>query len=177
MGSASEAEGLRPEEAEEICALLGDEERQYRRLRRLAWRQSAYLKRRDARRLEKNAEEWGKYLPAADAARRRREGRLGELAARWGLPPQKLSAHRLFDRARPADGVRLRAAVKRLAETVSELYRQNGLNAMLARFSLELAGEEADLFRRSVLEDPAGRYGDDGRRTVADRGCVVQQRA
>lgn len=177
MSDATAARRLRHEEAAELCALMADEERHYRRLRRLAWRQTAYLRRRDAQRLEQNAREWGQFLPVADAARRLRERRLQEIADLRGLPPQRLTAHRLFDLAGPGDGPALRAAVARLAGTVADLYRQNGLNAMLARFSLELVGEETELFRRAVTTDPSGRYGDDGRQTVTERGCVVQQRA
>jgi len=177
MITAEAEDRLEPAEAAALCALLAEEERHYRRLRRLAWRQAAYMRRRDAGRLEHNAREWGKFLPAADAVRRRRERRLEELAGRFGLPPQRLTANRLFDLALPADGRLLREAVQRLAATVADLYRQNGLNAMLARFNLELVGEEAALFRRAVLTDPAGRYDGDGRQAVADRGCVLQQRA
>lgn len=177
MKARSTTPRLRPEEAAGLCELLASEEREYRRLRRLAWRQTAYLKRRDAARLETNAREWRQFLPVADAARRRREARLREVGARLGLPAEGLTTEALLTRADAGQRATLRAAVSRLTGTAGDLYRQNGLNVMLARFCLELVAQEAAIFRQCVLDDPAGCYEGDGQRSTASGACTVQHRA
>ncbi len=177
MNSAVQPRRLPADEAAQLCALLAEEEGQYRRLRRLAWRQTAYLRRQDAARLESNAREWGKYLPEADASRRRREALVREIASARGLDADRLSARGIACLAPEGAREPLRRALKRLSDTVADLYRQNGLNALLARFCLELVGEEAEIFRRAVLGDAAGLYGGDGRQALGARSCVLQHRA
>lgn len=177
MSAAPRGPRLLPEEAAGLCELMASEEREYRRLRRLAWRQTAYLKRRDAARLEKNAQEWRNFLPLADAARRRREARLQALGARLELTAERLTTETLLTRADAAQCAALRAAVRRLTDTAGDLYRQNGLNVMLARFCLELVAQEAAIFRQCVTDDPAGCYEGDGQRTTTSGACLVQHRA
>jgi hypothetical protein len=177
MRSRGTAARLRPDEADTLCRLLDDEESQYRRLRRLAWRQTAYLKRRDVSRLEKNAGEWRQFVPLAEGARRRREEQVALLAERCGARGSRLSGPELSALAAEPQRSRIRAAVQRLAATASDLYRQNGLNALLARFCLELVQQEADIFRRVVTGDPAGGYADDGKRATAPTGGVVWRQA
>lgn len=177
MTPGTTAPRLLPEEAAGLCELLAGEEREYRRLRRLAWRQTAYLKRRDASRLAGNAEEWRHFLPLADAARRRREASLAAVGARLGLPGERPTTESLLTRADSTQRAVLRAAVRRLTETAGDLYRQNGLNVMLARFCLELVTEEAAIFRQCVRDDQAGCYEGPGQRSTASGACLVQHRA
>jgi hypothetical protein len=177
MSAGSTASRLRPEEAAGLCELLASEEREYRRLRRLAWRQTAYLKRRDATRLEINAQEWRNFLPLADAARRRREANLRAIGARLELPTERLTTEMLLTRADTGQRTLLRGAVRRLADTAGDLYRQNGLNVLLARFCLELVAQEAAIFRQCVMNDPAGCYEGDGQRSTTNGARLVQHRA
>jgi hypothetical protein len=164
-------------EAAQLLALLTAEEGEYRRLRRLAWRQTAYLKRGDTARLARNAAEWRQYLPLADVARRGREACVKELAARLGVTGPRLTVDALTERGTQAERGPLRAAVRRLAATAGDLYRQNGLNVMLARFCLELVTQESAIFRQCVLGDAAGCYEGDGQRATAGGSCVLQHRA
>ncbi len=179
MSLSAPAGRLRPDEAATLCRLLEEEETQYRRLRRLAWRQTAYLKRRDAERLEKNAQEWRQFVPVAEAARRRREEHVAALSRRFGLAEGILAGSELAARAGPPQRERIAAAVRRLAATAGDLYRQNGLNALLARFCLELVQQEADIFRRVVTNDPSGGYAEGGRRAAGAgaTGSVIWRRA
>jgi hypothetical protein len=177
MSAGATVPRLRPEEAAGLCELLASEEREYRRLRRLAWRQTAYLKRRDASRLERNAQEWRNFLPLADAARRRREAGLQATGARLGLQTERLTTEALLTRADAGQRTALRAAVRRLADTAGDLCRQNGLNVMLARFCLDLVAQEAAIFRQCVMDDPAGCYEGDGQRSTTSGARLVQHRA
>jgi len=54
------------------------------------------------------------------------------------------------------------------ADTALRLARQNELNRALAEFCLDLVREESEIFKRCVLDDPSGCYGEDALR--ADRG-------
>ena len=179
MSLGTPAGRMRPDEAAALCRLLDEEEMQYRRLRRLAWRQTAYLKRRDAERLEKNAHEWRQFVPLAEAARRRREAHVAALARHLGEAEGTLAGPELAARAGPPHRERIAAAVCRLAATAGDLYRQNGLNALLARFCLELVQQEADIFRQVVTGDPSGGYAESGRRAAGAgaTGSVIWRRA
>lgn len=68
-----------------LAELLENEESQYRRLLRLAWRQNSYMKRQDVVRLETNSREWNRYLPLANQARGAREKYLVQMAGDLGL--------------------------------------------------------------------------------------------
>ncbi|NCQ34572.1 hypothetical protein GW813_05720, partial [bacterium] len=76
-----------PHEADlqRLAELLENEESQYRRLLRLAWRQNSYMKRQDVDRLETNAREWNRYLPLANQARSAREKFLAYMGGNLGL--------------------------------------------------------------------------------------------
>jgi len=168
---------LLSEEAAELCELLREEERHYRRLRRLAWRQERYLKRQDVPRLAENAQEWSRHLPRANAARERREARCAELAAQLGLPAAPVRARDLLDYADRADKDRVREALHAVARTAGDLHRQNGLNVLLSRFCLELLDQEAAIFKSCMLSDPVGRYAGDGQRATATGGGVMERQA
>ena len=161
----------------QLAAMLQDEERHYRRLLRLAWRQNSYMKRQDVDRLESNAVEWAHFLPAADRCRIGRERLVAALGQRVGIvvPPGRVSD--LLDYVEPATRREVEAAVARLRVTAGRLARQNELNRMLAEFSLELAEEESQIFRRCVLEDPSGRYGGDAKATGRGPGGFLVKQA
>lgn len=156
------------EECQVLVGLLNAEHRHYRRLLRLAWRQNSYMKRQDVDRLETNAAEWARYLPEADQARIARERGVAEMAHRVGLsiPPGRVSD--LLDYAEPATKRQVDSALNALRRTAGDLARHNSLNRSLAEFCLDLAHEESEIFRKCVLEDPSGCYGDDAK--AAGRG-------
>jgi hypothetical protein len=160
-----------------LCDLLGAEVTQYRRLLRLAWRQTSYLRRQDVQRLEINAEQWQKYLPLADTARIKRETYLSELATKFDLKDDRLAPQLLLDRADNEQKRQISVAVQNLLEVANQLNRQNALNRQLADFCLELAHEESEIFKRGVLEDPSGCYEDDARKTKAPPGKVIIRQA
>ena len=149
-----------------LAALLDTEESHYRRLLRLAWRQNSYMKRQDVDR-----------LPEADTCRIARERLVAELGHRVGItvPPGRVSD--LLDYVAPATRREVGAAVGRLRATAQRLARQNELNRTLAAFNLDLAREETEIFRRVVLEDPSGRYGDDARTTARGAGGILVKQA
>lgn len=168
---------LLSDEAAELCELLREEEKHYRRLRRHAWRQERYLKRQDVPRLEENAREWSRHLPQANAARERREARCAELAAQLGLAADHVRARDLLDYAARGDKDRVREALHGVTRTAGDLYRQNGLNVLLSRFCLELLGQEAAIFKSCVLSDPVGRYAGDGQRATSSGTSVMERQA
>jgi hypothetical protein len=71
----------------------------------------------------------------------------------------------------------LNKAVGRLIEAVGDLNRQNEMNRQLADFCLELTREEGAIFKRGVLEDPAGCYEEDAKKSHAPPGTVIIRRA
>ena len=168
---------LPAQDANELCVLFGDEERQYRRLLRLAWRQNRYLRRQDTARLAENTHQWQKYLPAADAARRRRERCVALVAENLGIFPALTSPLQLLDYADLQVKRQVRDSVQELLAVTTRLARQNELNRQLAAFCIELTQEEAEIFRRCVLDDPAGCYDDAARPTTNGPGGVLERQA
>ncbi|MFT5234403.1 MAG: hypothetical protein ACI9UK_001564 [Candidatus Krumholzibacteriia bacterium] len=152
----------------QLNALIDTEESHYRRLLRLAWRQNSYMKRQDVDRLDANASEWSRHLPAADRSRIARERLISQMATNAGvqLPPAQVND--LLDHALPVTKTRIEASLAQLKLTVAHLARQNELNRNLAEFCLDLAHEESKIFKDGVLKDPSGCYGDDAK--TADRG-------
>ncbi len=159
--------------------LLAGEEAGYRRLLRLAWRQNSYMKRQDVDRLEANAADWARHLPAADAARIApgtllRRACAASLGGAAGAAP----ARTCWPACGPDSGAApLRAALAALRRTVGRLARQNELNRHLAAFCLDLAQEETRIFRDCVLDDPAGCYGRDARNANRGAGGVLVKQA
>lgn len=176
MTATTKAPRLDPETAAALNSLLEEEWREHRRLLRLAVRQNRYLRRQDVRRMEANAGEWRRYLPVAEAARKRRERFLRELGEERGLGAEESRLGRLAQTAEGQAGVGLRTCLEGWRRTAAELVRQNSLNGVLARFCLDLVGNEAELFRRGAGGD-AGCYESDGARTANGNACVIEQRA
>jgi hypothetical protein len=159
------------------CELIEAEWSEYRRLWRLSWRQSRYLQRHDIGRLQTNTLEWHRYLPQARAARQRRQEHVQSLARRLGCGAGATGAQSLLERADENTGARVRRAMARLADAAAEVVRQNELNRQLAAFCLDLAREEAAIFQRCVLADPAGGYAGDAQKTSAPAGGIFVRQA
>ncbi|MBK9303253.1 MAG: flagellar export chaperone FlgN [bacterium] len=165
-----------PEECERLTGLLAGEDRENRRLLRLAVRQNRYMRRQDVPRLEFNAREWGRYLPAAREARTRRERFLLEIGGRLGIPRDELRMTRLSRRAEGRAGEELRRVLGAWERTATELVRQNSLNGVLARFCLDLVAGESAVFRRGVAgQDPC--YDDRGHRPAGGMANVLERQA
>lgn len=168
---------LQPGEARQLADLLGLELTHYRRLLRLAWRQNSYMKRQDVDRLAANAGEWGRWIPAADRARLARERLVADLGRRLGvsIPPGRVGD--LLDYAGAASRAEIDRLLGEVRRTAGRLARQNALNRQLAEFCLELAHEEAEIFRRCVLADPSGCYRGDARQNDRGPGGVLVRQA
>jgi hypothetical protein len=177
MSGGSGASELTAEQVRELCELLAAEERQYRRLLRLAWRQHRYMKRHDTTRLVENTHQWQKYLPTADAARREREGCVARVAANLGIFPAPASPMQLLNEVDFDATLEVRTRVRSLLATTARLARQNALNQELATFCLELTHEEAEIFKRCVLDDPAGCYDSAARPAQSGPGGVLERQA
>jgi hypothetical protein len=168
---------LQPDEARQLAGLLGEELNHYRRLLRLAWRQNSYMKRQDVDRLAANARDWGRWIPAADRARLARERLVAALGDRLGvaIPPGRVGD--LLDYAGTEQKTVVAGLLREIRATAGNLARQNALNRHLAEFCLELAHEEAEIFKRCVLADPAGCYRGDARQSDRGPGGVLVRQA
>ena len=168
--------GISAEDCRLLVSLLDVEDKHYRRLLRLAWRQNSYMKRQDVDRLDANAQDWARHLPAANESRIVRERLVAELAQQAGInvPPGRVSD--LLDYTDPLTKKQAAVTMSRMRRTAAKLARQNELNRHLAEFCLDLADEESKIFKRCVLEDPAGCYGEDAKATSrGPSGFLVKQ--
>lgn len=160
-----------------LASLLEIETRQYRRLLRLAWRQNSYMKRQDVDRLDSNAREWAKYLPLADEARIARERFIQELAQEKGMDSAPVKMDSLLSGTCSTTQLEVKEAVNDLRAVSVRLERQNELNRQLAEFCLDLAKEEAEIFRSTVLSDPSGCYGNNAQSASRGPGGVLVRQA
>ncbi len=166
---------LSESEAGMLQTLLVSEEKDYRRLLRLAVRQNRYLRRQDLARLEFNAGEWRRYLPAAETSRSRREGYLLELGERYGIDKQDLRMSALARSTRGTHGLALRQCLRAWEGTTGELVRQNSLNGLLARFCLDLVEDEAGLFYRGMHGPGDGYEASGGKAKGSTTGVIIRQ--
>ena len=168
---------LHPDEVRLLADLLAAELTHYRRLLRLAWRQNSYMKRQDVDRLSANAGDWGRWIPASDRARLARERLVASLAGRMGvaIPPGRVGD--LLDYADPGQRQLVSGLLAEIRTTAGALARQNALNRQLAEFCVELAHEEAEIFKRCVLQDPAGCYRGDAKQHDRGPGGVIVRQA
>lgn len=168
---------LQPDDGRRLARLLGEELAHYRRLLRLAWRQNSYMKRQDVDRLAANAQDWGRWIPAADRARLARERLVASLGERLGvaIPPGRVGD--LLDYAGAEHRAVVGGLLRDIRATAGTLARQNALNRQLAEFCLDLAHEEAEIFKRCVLQDPAGCYRGDARQNDRGPGGVIVRQA
>ena len=147
METKSRTASLIKEDGQLLASLLEIEDRNYRRLLRLAWRQNSYMRRQDVDRLESNAGEWALYLPRANEARIARERFVGQMGDALGrpIPPNKMID--ILDFADSDTRRKVVHSIKTLQDTTMSLARQNELNKNLAEYCLDLAGEESKLFK------------------------------
>ncbi len=165
------------EDCRPLVSLLQVETRHYKRLLRLAWRQNSYMKRQDVDRLEANAAEWARYLPRANESRIARERFVQRLSLELGIsiPPGTI---RDLLTGIPENGLStIEAMLNDLKATTTRLARQNELNRDLAKFCLDLAQEEAEIFKQCVLKDPAGCYSGSAETTNRGPGGVLVRQA
>ena len=160
-----------------LASLLEVETRHYRRLLRLAWRQNSYMKRQDVDRLDANAREWGRYLPEADEARIARERFVQEMARTPGFQSPDRGVEGMRTAAGPRARQLLDQALNDMKAVSVRLARQNELNRQLAEFCLDLAREEAEIFKKAVLSDPTGCYGQNAQNTTRGAGGVLVKQA
>ncbi len=160
-----------------LASLLEVETHQYRRLLRLAWRQNSYMKRQDVDRLDFNAREWAKYLPQADEARIARERYVQELSEQRHLACPPVKIEEILDGTCSSTKNEVRDAINSLRAVSVRLERQNELNRQLAEFCLDLAREEAEIFRSTVLSDPTGCYGNNAQNASRGPGGVLVRQA
>lgn len=160
-----------------LASLLEVETFQYKRLLRLAWRQNSYMKRQDVDRLEANAAEWSHYLPRADESRIARERFIQRLSHELGIsiPPGKVKD--LLAGVPREERSLILEMLNELKATTVRLARQNELNRELAKFCLDLAQEEAEIFKQCVLKDPAGCYSGTAKTTSRGPGGVLVRQA
>ncbi|MBU8870704.1 MAG: flagellar protein FlgN [Gemmatimonadales bacterium] len=177
METQGRTASLIKEDGQLLASLLEIEDRNYRRLLRLAWRQNSYMRRQNVDRLETNAQEWSVYLPRANEARIARERFVGEMGDSIGrpIPPNKMTDILHFTDADTRRKVF--SAIKILQDTTMRLARQNDLNRNLAEYCLDLAGEESKMFQRCLTEDPDGCYDGDAKPNGRGPGGVLHRQA
>ena len=177
MNNLDQRNTMIDEDCRLLASILAVETKQYRRLLRLAWRQNSYMKRQDVDRLDSNAREWAKYLPKADEARIARERFVQELAQQRGQRLQTINLEDLVLGTSSTTQTEVVGCVNDLRATSVRLDRQNELNRQLAEFCLDLAREEAEIFRSSVLTNPTGCYGNDAQTASRGPGGVLVRQA
>jgi hypothetical protein len=135
------------------------------------------MKRQDVDRLEANAGDWARCLPSANESRLAREHQVRRIGEKMGIsiPPGRLQD--LLPHLTPETGQLLQEALNQLRTTAVRLARQNELNRDLAQFCLDLAQEEAEIFKKCVLNDPAGCYSGKARTTNRGPGGVLVRQA
>ena len=173
MQTRSEEKKLKKADCRLLATMLDVETANYRRLLRLAWRQTSYMRRQDVDRLEANAQDWNRFLPEANTARVARERFMTSLGQQVGehIPPGNLQS--LLTHVGAGDQEILTGRIRVLRGVITELTRQNELNRGLAEFCLGLAREEAEIFKQGVLDDPAGCYGGNAQATSRGPGGVL----
>jgi len=177
MQTLNQAKRLETGDCRLLATMLDVETINYKRLLRLAWRQNSYMKRQDVDRLEANAADWSRYLPEADKARVSRERFMTSLGAQLGIPVPPGNMEALLGVASDADRQDLAGRIRRLRKVTTELARQNELNRGLAEFCIDLAREEAEIFKRCVLDDPKACYGENALTTNRGPGGVIVRQA
>ena len=177
MNNLKQLNSMIDEDCRLLASLLEVETRQYRRLLRLAWRQNSYMKRQDVDRLDFNATEWAKYLPPADEARIARERFVQVLAHQKGVDSSSGTLESLLSDTCQKTQYEVVCSTNDLRAVSVRLARQNELNRQLAEFCLDLAREEAEIFKSSVLNDPTGCYGNNAQTSNRGPGGVLVKQA
>ena len=166
---------LADEDGRLLASLLEIEDRHYRRLLRLAWRQNSYMKRQDVHRLEANAADWACHIPPATEARSARERFVRRLGTETGLDVMRV--RELLPCLAPAASREVESALAVLDSTAARLARQNELNRQLSEVCLDMAREEARIYRDVLLDDPAGCYDQSAQTCQRGAGGVLVRQA
>lgn len=177
MNSQMSSTALIDQDCRLLVSLLEVETLNYKRLLRLAWRQNSYMKRQDVDRLEFNAREWSRYLPAANESRLAREKFVQRVAAAQGKSVPPFTLEDLLRNTEGSTREQILEVLRELQATAVRLSRQNELNRELAKFCLELAQEEAAIFTKCVLNDPSGCYSERAEATNLGPGGVLVRQA
>lgn len=177
MISPRQATARIDEDCRLLVSLLEVETLNYKRLLRLAWRQNSYMKRQDVDRLDFNSRQWSKFLPVANESRIAREQFVQRIAQEQGIsvPPSKLAD--LLQHLGEDTRDQVMGVLNDLKATTVRLARQNELNRELASFCLDLAQEEAEIFKKCVLNDPSGCYSGKAENTQMGPGGVLVRQA
>jgi len=162
-------------EVRALRAVLEQEHDHYVRLLAVARRQGELLSGRDLDGLDSCSRELAAGLEEATAARLRREDLAQRVMDSSGPARHSLSLW-LAGQPDPVQA-ELAGAVQDVRRAAGELERANEHNRRLASFCLDLVEEEAALLRRSLLEDPAGRYDSGARPTTNAQGSVLRRQA
>jgi hypothetical protein len=165
-----------PEPVRELGAVLREEQGHYARLLDLAQRQGERLAGGDLEGLDACSQELATGLRDAGGVRQRREQLAAALIAASGHDPGTGLSTWLGGQPQPVQA-ELAGVVRQVRRTAGELARANEHNRRLASFCLDLVEEEASLLRRSLLEDPAGRYDRGARPRTNTQGGVLQRQA
>jgi len=160
-----------------LCALLEEETKAYKRLRRLAVRQNHFMRTQDTERLESNTREWECVLPEVKALRDERERLQRSLVERHGWPRDVETLEQWAERNGHPEVERLVELRDEWREAAEDLARQNELNGNLAKFCLDLVADEAEVFRRGVQDVDGGSYDENGKKSDSGTGGVVTHRA
>ena len=171
------AAGLIDDDCRLLASLLEIEEKNYRRLHRLAVRQNSYMRRQDVDRLAANSVDWNKHLTRANEARIARERFMNELSLTMGVPIPPGTIEDLIALTQPEVGRQVRRVLVELRGTARRLGRQNALNHQLAEFCLDLAQEEVRIFKSCVIDDTQGCYKDDAQPSSKGPGGVLVRQA
>jgi hypothetical protein len=177
MNSQRLANARIDEDCRLLISLLEVETLNYKRLLRLSWRQNSYMKRQDVDRLDANAREWAHWLPVANESRLAREKFVHRVASDQGLSIPPNSVNDLLVHSAEDTKTQAMEILNDLKATAVRLARQNELNRDLASFCLDLAQEEAEIFKNCVLKDPSGCYSGKAQTTNRGPGGVLVRQA
>ena len=177
MNSQRQSTARIDEDCRLLVSLIEVETINYKRLLRLAWRQNSYMKRQDVDRLDANARQWSRFLPVANESRIAREQYVQRIARDRGvrIPPGNLND--LLKNVCEETRAQVMEVLNQLKATAVRLARQNDLNKELAKFCLDLAQEEAEIFKKCVLNDPSGCYSGKAQTTSRGPGGVLVRQA
>jgi hypothetical protein len=155
--------------------MLVDEHALYEALLEQAREQGRLMTGHDLEAIERSAREMAQGLAEAAGIRQRREELTARLLRSTGHQDLRLSAWLTTQ----SDSVRvqLQDVIDRVRQAGARLMEVNEKNRRLASFCLDLVEEEAGVLRRSLLEDPAGRYDRGARPASADGGHMVRRQA
>jgi hypothetical protein len=167
---------LSEQDVDVLCRLLATETSFFRKLLELARGQARCLRDDDLEGLEQNAADWQKTLPGAEQVQRQRQEQVRQWLRDWGVTDDPITPQSLLALVDDKSRGIVNQAILDLGRAAGELFRQNALNRQLAAFCCDLVREEAEIFKRCVLENPAGCYAGDAQKvTESGRGFFIRR--